>query len=1236
MKRVKIAVPFVSLLLALLPKVNAQTITGSVFGSVADPGGTPVAGATVELTHDISKQSRIFTTDTSGSFEFISVIPGAYTLKITQPGFKTSEQSVTVSSQERVDVHTLRLTVGDVATTIEVQAEVAHVATDSSDRAQNISLAQINDTPVRGRDYLGLLRTLPGIQDISNHDLRGWGADSPTVNGGQMGQIVITIDGIVNMDSGYGNSPAINVGATAPSMDAIAEVKLLVSNYTAEYGARNGGQLNVTIKNGTNRFHGTAFYDWRHEELNANEFFNNKLKVARTRYRYQNPGGTIGGPLLIPGTRFNKDRNRLFFFFSYDHLDNSGIAGPNRYTMPTALERSGDFSQSLNQDGTLITIHDPNAGTAFPGNKIPASRISPIGLAMLNRFPLPNTVDPTGQRAYNSIFQFTNSQVREDKILRVDYAPSTRDTMFVRLLQDYQNQSGYGAILGAIGDGWGQFPHSYHVPSAGIAATYVHIFRPNLINELTLGTNRSHQGNAPIETKLFDASLLPLKDSSGQALNLPNIFSGANYLNLLPAVNFGLPSGFTAQSSPASIPALPGFGFDSRWPFDGTQYTYNLTNNITWIKGPHTIKAGFYLETSHRDVSVYSVYNTAGTYYFGSDLGNPVDTGNPFSNSLTGNLYGYGQDNKKQINHAAYKQVEWFLQDTWKLSHRITVDVGLRFQFLGVLQSTGATLGIFDGSAYSSASGGQLLFPTCTVAVTPTASCPSADKASINPKTGKIYPFAQQGTFDPASFAAGGLPFSGIVQHKEMLWNNPSVVYAPRIGLAWDIFGNGKTALRTGFGIFYGRTQFVDTIGATGTGIGPIAAPPNFVAPLILNTSVNSLVGSPVVYTPQATTAGSLHDKPPATYDWSFGIQRDLGKGFVMDVAYVGNVAHNLFNQNRIDFNAVQPLTTWTPTGGPNPRFLDPTSGNGGTAGMYSSNLIRALAGTYPGWAAIQGYTQDGESYYDALQMSIVRRFGKRLQLGGNYTWSKTFTYTRQQFVSDYLTKNVTSNRPHAVNINWGYDVPSLAKYWNNAVSRTIFDGWHVAGEATFFYGQALTIGCSANNAPPGYWTGTPTGGLPFRCQMNGPLFLSSGATPSSVYSGSTNALANADPRLWYGFNPQSFTLPSASSLGIGNTPPTLTYGPGVENFDLAIQKDINIGSEDRPKVLSFRAEAFNVLNHFNPGNPNTSLAINCNAVNGNCTPPASIKDYTSTTFGTITSAQIQARHMALTLRFRF
>jgi hypothetical protein len=407
-------------------------------------------------------------------------------------------------------------------------------------------------------------------------------------------------------------------------------------------------------------------------------------------------------------------------------------------------------------------------------------------------------------------------------------------------------------------------------------------------------------------------------------------------------------------------------------------------------------------------------------------------------------------------------------------------------------------------------------------------------------------------------------------------------------------------------------------------GIGPISTPPHFLAPIVLSTNISGLADSSLVFTPQTTVGGPLSYPAPQTLDWTLSIQHDLGKGIVLDVAYVANSAHHQFNQGLIDLNAVAPLTDWTPTannGSPGAvaKFLDPTSASGGTGGFYSTNLIRALAGPYPGWGGIQMYTSNGESHYESLQVQFNKRAGKNLHFGSNYTWSKTLSYSRNQWVSDKLLENIVSGtRPHAVNVTFGYSIPGATKYWNNKFTELVTNGWHVEGILTFYYGTPLSIGCSANGAPIGYWTGTPTGGIPFRCQQSGPLF-NSAQTPTA-----------ASP-LWYDFNVSAFALPPVNSLGIGNEQPTVTYGPGVENTDISLYKQFRIWGES--KTLELRAEAFNALNHFNPSNPNTSLAINCNAVNGACTPGGA---NTNAAFGQITSAALPARHAVVSVRFRF
>lgn len=1188
----------VALILAM-PVASAQMMSGQITGRLVDPAGAVIVQAKVRLTNDLTQQVREFETDSNGNFTFTNVPPGNYTLRVAHAGFKAYEQkAINVGAVERVALSEIRLEVGDVATSVEVTASAVRVATDSSDRGTAITTTQIVDTVTKGRNFMMLLSTLPGVQDLNQNDSRGWGTGSPTLMGGQSGQKLLVLDGAASQDSGNRD-----FGYISPSVDAISEVKVLVANFNAEYGARSGGQMNIMVKSGTNEWHGSGFYYLRNEALNANEFFNNKLGVKRPRYKYHNLGGTFGGPFIIPGTNFNKDRNKLFWFFSYDYLNNKNVTNPNRYTMPTAAERAGDYSQTVTTTGVLIPITDPQTGAPFAGNKIPAARLDPIGVAMMNLFPLPNATDPTGQRQYNSEFVNPFKQPRHDRILRVDWPVSSKASAYVRLLQDYFSNAGYGQILGALGNGWRQFPHEYSIPSAGAVGSLIYSFKPNLILETMYGITRGHQMNTPTDDTLYSNSLLPLKNAQGGAINLPRLFPASNYLNLRPQINFGLPPGFSAQSGGQGITNAPAYGFDSRWPFDGTDQVQTISSTITWVKGSHTLKAGIYRERMARNVSVYSRWNIAGSYYFGSDRASVVDTGYPYSNLVTGAFFGYGEDSIKQINHARYTQWDWFVQDSWKVLPRLTLDLGMRFQRMGDLHTRDQRMGLFSEAMFDKNKAGQPLYPAMV----------DGKKASINPVTGKVYPYVMQGTFDPASYT--GLPFSGVKDYYGHFWKTPPITLGPRVGFAYDVTGNGKMAIRGGFGIFYDRAATVDYIGALGVGRGPLAAPPTFLAPIVLNTTFTGLATAQAVLSPQDIQGGSEEHQAPTTYNWSFGIQRDIGWGMIFDIAYVGNKYKKGFNGASWDLNAVPPFTTWTPQGGTNPLYRDPTS-----SGLYSTNLIRSMVG-FKGTGMVPVFTNNGASNYNSLQVQLNRRAGRDITWSANYTWSKTLVYNRQQYTDDPLTRYETGNRPHAFNANFGYEIHRYTG--DNVFLRKLTEGWRFMGTAQIFSGAAAAPSCGFQANPVGYPNGTPTGGVQFRCQMTTvskeAVWLPSGAKPSDV--GST-----ADPKLWYPVDPNNFQLPknfaTFSRGAIGNMPPVLFYGPGMHLFNLALQRTITIHETHR---LEFKLEAINALNHFNPANPNMTITRNYNTgANVNAA------------FGTITGAQFHNRRAILSVRYAF
>src|SRR5262245_10231794 len=376
-------VKFLLLFLALVcfrHSANAQGLTGQISGTITDPSGSVMPGVKVEIINQETAQVRLATTDGEGNFVVTQLLPGSYSIVVSADGFKKFERKgIILSANERIDVHKLTLEVGDLNQTVTVSSQGLYVQTESPERGGLIDEQQIQNIALKGRDYLGLVRLLPGVVDTAAREAPGWNnLVGITINGSRGGTLNLTLDGVSSLDTGSQLCPYL-----APGLDAIGEVKVLLTNYQAEYGRSSGGTINVVIKNGTNQFHGGGFYIKRHEQFNANEYFNNARGIDKQRYRFNYWGGNIGGPVIIPGTGFNRNRDKLFFFWSQEYLPRRYPTRQGTLTYPTALERAGDFSRSFDTGGRLIVIRDPVTGQAFPDNKIPANRIDANGQKML-------------------------------------------------------------------------------------------------------------------------------------------------------------------------------------------------------------------------------------------------------------------------------------------------------------------------------------------------------------------------------------------------------------------------------------------------------------------------------------------------------------------------------------------------------------------------------------------------------------------------------------------------------------------------------------------------------------------------------------------------------------------------------------------------------------------------------------------------------------------------------------
>ena len=1133
------------------PRAEAQGLTGQISGTVLDASRGVLPGAAVTVQNVDTQVKRETVTDENGQFVITDLLAGTYDVTVSMSGFKSHQQkSVVLSANERLALRTIVLEVGQLEETVAVTAEAARVQTRSGERSGLITQDQLKDIALKGRDYMGMLRLLPGVVDTQNREAPGWNnLGGLSINGGRNNTINLTYDGVTNLDTGSNTGPFL-----APGLDSIAEIKVLTANYQAEYGRSSGGTINVITKSGTRTFRGGGFYSKRDDALNANEWQNNRLQRPKPPYKFDYSGYHIGGPVILP--KINAERNRLFFFWNQEFLPRTNPGSLQRRTMPTELERRGDFSQSFGTNGQLLVVRDPRTGQPFPGNVIPANRIDPNGQALLNLFPMPNFNDPTRQANYT--FQSSFDQPRNDQVLRVDWNAAQKTLFYSRLNFGYEAfKGGWGFVLNNAN--WPQLPIAYEINSYGIVNTLLHTFNPTTVMEVTVGLNHGKQTVRP----LTPADLERNDRTKVGLAALPQFFPEANPQRIVPNVNFG-----AAGLALANMPTL---GVESRYPFFGENDIWNSSANLTKVLGAHNLKAGLFYEYTTRPAARSSTFN--GAFSFNRNTANPLDANHPYANALLGSVDAYSEATAHPDANAQFTNVEWFIQDSWRMRSNFTLDAGLRFYRIGPTRSRGDELAVFMPERYNAAAAPLFIQPVST----------PQGRRGINPVTGEILPAVKIGTFVPDS----GDPFNGTQVFDESVLRTPPLQIAPRIGFSWDVAGDGRTAVRGGFGIFPDR--FNDDII-----LQLVELPPLVLTPTANFTTISELLSTPLSLSPATARHVNPEYRPQTIKNWSIGVQRDIGFKMVADVAYVGSIGRRLLQTRNI--NAVPYGTNFRASS------IDPTTG-----GPLPANFLRP----YRGYGDILVSEFAGFSDYHALQTSLNRRYTAGLRVGVAYTYADSknvgaSTTANNPTVNPFLDvreRNYGSvGRRHNLAVNYSYEVPHLSRHWNNPLVRAVFDNWQISGVTTALSGATLGIGYSIQGVSD--LTGGAGSGVDTRVDLICDPNLSRGdRTPTRA------------------FNTECVAPPSAATNRIGTAPADALIGPGYLNWDITFTKNVPFGG-DRRRV-QFRTELYNAFNNVQFAGVNTSAQFN--AAGQQINPE----------FGQYTSAR-DARRIQLTLRVEF